>query len=615
MILAVIVIAVLLVAVIGWAVVTYNGLIRLRNLVQEAWRQIDVELTRRHDLIGNLVETVKGYAAHERGTLEDVVRARSAAMAPGQSPAAQAESENMLSQALGRLLAIVEAYPDLKANQNFMALQNELTATEDRIASARRYYNATVRDLNTKVETVPSNIIAGVFNIDRAEYFEAVGEQREAPRVDFGQRDAVIPPPASYAAGSAPAAPVPAASGGSGPPPASAPPASRPERPAPLAARLTRARLTRRPLESGRYSALGAGPPEWRRCNSTPRGNDLSREQRPEPGATTGAGAGVHRSVDARSTARASRRHPRRGAGWGHARRDHHQGTDQDLRGAGGRRRPRPRHRHRRVLRPPRPERRRQDHDHGEIAEGFRPRDAGEVRVLGTDPQGAGLEWRNRVGIVLQSTGGLDLLTPREALASTAKAYSRPRDVDDVLASVGLEDKADSRIVGLSGGQRRRLDVALGIVGRPELLFLDEPTTGFDPQARRDFWGLIRSLAAEGTTILLTTHYLDEAETLADRVGVIAAGRLLAVDTPGRRSVAAAPRRRRSRGRRTASGAASRRRRRRPTCVQLASRMPGGEVPALTVTRPSLEDTYLALIAPHVKHPDDDVRATTGVPA
>ena len=209
----VIIVVVLLVVVIGWAVATYNGLIRLRNLVQEAWRQIDVELTRRHDLIGNLVETVKGYAAHERGTLEDVVKARSAAMAPGQSPAQQAESENMLSQALGRLLAIVEAYPDLKANQNFLSLQNELTATEDRIASARRYYNATVRDLNTKVETVPSNIIAGVFNIDRAEYFEAVGEQREAPRVDFGQRDAVIPPPSSYAegaaAGSAPSASTP----------------------------------------------------------------------------------------------------------------------------------------------------------------------------------------------------------------------------------------------------------------------------------------------------------------------------------------------------------------------------------------------------------------------
>ena len=198
------VIVVLLVVVIGWAVATYNGLIRLRNLVQEAWRQIDVELTRRHDLIGNLVETVKGYAAHERGTLEDVVRARSAAMAPGQSPAQQAESENVLSQALGRLLAIVEAYPDLKANQNFLALQAELTTTEDRIASARRYYNATVRDLNTKVETVPSNIVAGVFNVDRAEYFEAVGEQREAPRVDFGQREAVIPPPSAYAGGSAP---------------------------------------------------------------------------------------------------------------------------------------------------------------------------------------------------------------------------------------------------------------------------------------------------------------------------------------------------------------------------------------------------------------------------
>jgi LemA protein len=209
----VIIVVVLLLVVIGWAVATYNGLIRLRNLVQEAWRQIDVELTRRHDLIGNLVETVKGYAAHERGTLEDVVKARSAAMAPGQSPAQQAESENMLSQALGRLLAIVEAYPDLKANQNFLSLQNELTATEDRIASARRYYNATVRDLNTKVETVPSNVIAGIFNVERAEYFEAVGEQREAPRVDFGQRDAVIPPPSSYAegapAGSAARAPTP----------------------------------------------------------------------------------------------------------------------------------------------------------------------------------------------------------------------------------------------------------------------------------------------------------------------------------------------------------------------------------------------------------------------
>ncbi|MGL5912115.1 MAG: LemA family protein [Phycicoccus sp.] len=188
-----VVILVVVLAVLGWAVGSYNGLVKLRNLVQEAWRQIDVELTRRHDLIDNLVETVKGYAAHERGTLEDVVRARTAATVPGQSPGQQAESENMLSQALGRLFALAEAYPDLKANQNFLELQEELTSTEDRIASARRYYNATVRDLNTKVETVPSNIIAGMFSIGRAEYFEAVGEQREAPRVDFGQRGDAAP--------------------------------------------------------------------------------------------------------------------------------------------------------------------------------------------------------------------------------------------------------------------------------------------------------------------------------------------------------------------------------------------------------------------------------------
>jgi len=205
-----IVVIVLILVVAGlaiWAVGAYNSLIRLRNLVQEAWRQIDVELTRRHDLIGNLVETVKGYAAHERGTLEDVMRARSAAMAPGQSPAQQAQSEDVLGQALGRLIAVAEAYPDLKANENFLALQAELTSTEDRIASARRYYNATVRDLNTKVETVPTNVVAGLFHIERAEYFEAAGEQREAPRVDFGQREATIPPPGSYRGSEPPTTP------------------------------------------------------------------------------------------------------------------------------------------------------------------------------------------------------------------------------------------------------------------------------------------------------------------------------------------------------------------------------------------------------------------------
>jgi len=240
-----------------------------------------------------------------------------------------------------------------------------------------------------------------------------------------------------------------------------------------------------------------------------------------------------------------------------------------------------------------------------EILEGFRTRDSGEVSVLGHDPQSANRLWRNRIGIVLQSSAGLDLLTPREILASTARTYSTPRTVDEVIAAVGLEDKAEVRIAGLSGGQRRRLDVALGIVGRPELLFLDEPTTGFDPQARRDFWGLIRSLASEGTTILLTTHYLDEAEQLADRVGVIAAGRLLALDTPanlgGRASEEATVAWTEGGERRTLRSAT-------PTLevTRLSQRL-GGEVPDLVVSRPSLEDTYLDLIAPHIT----DAGATT----
>ncbi|HET6967293.1 MAG TPA: ABC transporter ATP-binding protein [Ornithinibacter sp.] len=232
-----------------------------------------------------------------------------------------------------------------------------------------------------------------------------------------------------------------------------------------------------------------------------------------------------------------------------------------------------------------------------EILEGFRERDAGEVRVLGTDPHRAPRRWRDRIGIVLQTSGGLDLLTPREVLASTARAYRRPRAVDDVLDAVGLTEKADDRVVGLSGGQRRRLDVGLGIVGRPELVFLDEPTTGFDPQARREFWELIRSLASDGTTILLTTHYLDEAEQLADRVGVIGDGRLLALDTPanlGGRQREEATISWEEDGRRHAVRSAT------PTAevARLAARFPG-EVPELTVTRPSLEDTYLGLIAPN----------------
>jgi ABC-2 type transport system ATP-binding protein len=240
-----------------------------------------------------------------------------------------------------------------------------------------------------------------------------------------------------------------------------------------------------------------------------------------------------------------------------------------------------------------------------EILEGFRERDAGEVIVLGEDPQTAGLRWRDRLGIVLQSSTGLDLITPREALATTAKVYSRARDVDEVIAAVGLSDKADDRIGKLSGGQRRRVDVGLGIVGSPELLFLDEPTTGFDPQARRDFWELIQSLAGGGTTILLTTHYLDEAEHLADRVGVIAAGRMLALDTPanlgGRASSRATVTWEDEAGTRHTERTST------PTqlVAQLAARH-GGEVPKLTVTRPSLEDTYLSLIAPHLDTPTED---------
>jgi LemA protein len=182
----------------------YNGLVKLRNVVQESWAQIDVELKRRHDLIGNLVETVKGYAAHERGTLDEVTRARAAAMAPNQSPAQAAQSEGELSRALVNLQAVSEAYPDLKANQNFMSLQNELSSTEDRIAGARRYYNANVRALNTKVETLPTNLIAGMAGVTKAEYFETEGITREAPQVSFGTNGPAGPSTPSV--GQAPAA-------------------------------------------------------------------------------------------------------------------------------------------------------------------------------------------------------------------------------------------------------------------------------------------------------------------------------------------------------------------------------------------------------------------------
>ena len=185
-IIALIVIVVIVVLILLWAVAQYNGLVRLRNLVQEAWRQIDTELQRRHDLIPNLVETVKGYAAHEREVFEAVTAARAAAVTPGTGPAAQAQSENVLTQALGRLFAVAENYPTLRASENFQQLQAELSNTEDRIAAGRRFYNANVRELNTKVETFPSNVVAGMFGFVRAEYFEADDPQvRQAPTVQF----------------------------------------------------------------------------------------------------------------------------------------------------------------------------------------------------------------------------------------------------------------------------------------------------------------------------------------------------------------------------------------------------------------------------------------------
>ena len=230
-----------------------------------------------------------------------------------------------------------------------------------------------------------------------------------------------------------------------------------------------------------------------------------------------------------------------------------------------------------------------------EILEGHRTADAGEVRVLGYDPAKRERAFRARIGIVLQEEGIDQTLSVREVVELYSAAYPHPRPAMEVLDLVGLGDRPGVRVSALSGGQRRRLDLALGIAGDPELVFLDEPTTGFDPEARREFWQLIRDLQAGGTTIVLTTHYLEEAEALADRVGVIAKGRLIAVDTPrslGRRDSALA-----TVSWRTPGGGWERTRSATPTAVvaDLAARF-SGEVPGLTVTRPTLEDIYLEMI-------------------
>ena len=229
-----------------------------------------------------------------------------------------------------------------------------------------------------------------------------------------------------------------------------------------------------------------------------------------------------------------------------------------------------------------------------EILAGHRHRDGGEVSVLGVDPWQAGSQWRREVGIVLQDAADAGELTVAETVGHFARYYPDARDPRDVIAMVGLTEHSRRRVRRLSGGQRRRLDVAVGVVGRPRLLFLDEPTTGLDPQARLKFWDLIRSLTADGTTILLTTHYLEEAEALADRVAIIAAGRVVAEGPPATIG---------GRDRQVAmvswfDGTTTQQvRTDDPARVvgELVSTL-GGPVPGLTVSRPSLDDVYFDLI-------------------
>ncbi|MDQ4143555.1 MAG: LemA family protein [Actinomycetota bacterium] len=186
----------IVVLLILFLVVGYNRLVKLRNQVEAAWSQIDVQLRRRYDLIPNLVETVKGYAAHERETLEAVTAARQQAMA-AEGVQDQAQAENMLTQTLRQLFAVAEAYPDLKANQNFLALQEELTGTEGRIAYSRQFYNERVLAYDNALEQFPSNVLAGMFNFEARTYFEAEATSREPVRVDFGQGGGPTPPPSA----------------------------------------------------------------------------------------------------------------------------------------------------------------------------------------------------------------------------------------------------------------------------------------------------------------------------------------------------------------------------------------------------------------------------------
>jgi len=231
-----------------------------------------------------------------------------------------------------------------------------------------------------------------------------------------------------------------------------------------------------------------------------------------------------------------------------------------------------------------------------EILEGYRSRDGGTVEVLGFDPERAERAFRERIGVVLQSSDLWPNLTPRETLLMFAGYFETPRDADEVIALVGLQEKRDARVKTLSGGQKRRLDLGLALVGDPQLVFLDEPTTGFDPAARRTAWEMIRSLRSLGKTVLLTTHYLDEAQQLSDRVAVLRAGEIVKLGTPSAlvgASLEAEIRYRRN-------GEQIVQRTTEPTRVlhELTAEAlaAGHELEGLEVRRPTLEDVYLALV-------------------
>src|SRR5437588_4126972 len=231
-----------------------------------------------------------------------------------------------------------------------------------------------------------------------------------------------------------------------------------------------------------------------------------------------------------------------------------------------------------------------------EILEGYRKRDAGEVRVLGHDPDRPGQDFRERIGVVLQQSELWPNVTVRETHAIFAGYYRAPRDVDQVIALVGLQEKASARVKSLSGGQKRRLDLGIALVGDPDLVFLDEPTTGFDPAARRAAWEMIRSLRSLGKTVLLTTHYLDEAEQLADRVAVLREGRIVRIGTP--RELTSGDHEVEIRYRRDGEDVLLRTSE--PTRVlhelTEAALARGEELERLEVRRPTLEEVYLALV-------------------